>query len=507
MFLDGSVVTVALPKIGQELPAAFLGLLEGQSYVYNAYLLILSALLIIAGALNDYHGRQRMFAAGLAGFGATSALCGLAPTMEFLVAARILQGAAGALLVPGALALITANFQGGDQGRAFGAWAATSGATSILGPLLGGVLVDTLSWRMVFLINLPLVALGLWATLRYVPESRDPSASGRFDWVGAAVIAAAVGGLAFGATYGQQRDWREPLAYWALGLGILGTVAFPALMLKRAHPLVPPHLFRSRNFTVTNLATFLIYGALYVSFYYIPIFLQGTLGYTALGAGLSFLLDPILLVLLSTRFGVWATRYGPRRFMAVGPVLMAAGFWWIARVPVGSEAWKARLDALSSFVPPMSYVVDILPATILLGLGLSVVVAPLTSALMQSIPEENAGLASAINNAISRVGSPLVGALIFVVVTGQFYAALAGIVPGLNPSDPALRDLVSPLNPPGPGAPPALVEAARQASTNVFHFAMGVGASLMLAGAIAAATGITDRTPRLAPSPEGSSRR
>ena len=494
VFLDGSVVTVALPRIGQELPATFLGVLEGQSYVYNGYLLALRALLIIAGALNDYHGRRKMFAVGLAGFGATSALCGLAPTMEALVAARVLQGAAGALLVPGALALITTNFEGEDQGRAFGTWAATSGATSILGPLLGGVLVDTISWRMVFWINLPLVFLGLWATLRHVPESRDQNATGRFDWLGSIVIALAVGGLAFGATYGQQRDWRDPLAFWALGVGILGVLLFPVLMLKRADPLVPPHLFSSRNFSVTNLATFVIYGSLYVSLYYIPLFLQGTLGYTALGAGLSFMIGPVLLVCLSTKFGGWAARYGPRRFMAVGPALMAAGFLWVARVPASSEAWAVRPGSLGSFMPPLSYFIDVLPATLLLGLGLAVMVAPLTTALMQSVPEQNAGLASAINNAISRVGSPLMGALIFVFVTGRFYSALAAMVPGLDAADPGLRDLVSPLNQPGPSAGSALVEAARIASADVFHVAMWFGAALMLVGAIVAGVGIRDRT-------------
>src|SRR5579864_4082181 len=231
VFLDSTVVNVALPRIGRDLPRSFLGVLEGQSYVYNAYLLTLSALLILAGALSDFYGRRRMFLAGLVGFGETSVLCGLAPTMELLVLFRILQGAAGALLVPGSLALITANFSGEEQGRAFGLWAGASGATTILGPVLGGLLVDTISWRAAFFINVPLVAIAAWATWRHVPESRNDEATADFDWLGAAVVALAVGGLAFGTIYGQQREWRDPVGFIALGVGVVATIALPILMM------------------------------------------------------------------------------------------------------------------------------------------------------------------------------------------------------------------------------------------------------------------------------------
>ena len=213
VFVDSSVVTVALPKIGRELPTTVLGVLEGQLYVYMGYLLTLSALLVLAGALSDYYGRRRIFLIGLVGFGLTSVLCGLAPNMEFLVLSRVLQGAAGAILVPGSLALLTANFSGEAQGRAYGVWAAATAATTILGPFIGGILVDTISWRVAFLINVPLVVIAVWATLNHVPESRNERSTGHFDWLGAAVVAVAVGGLSFGATYGQQRDWRDPLAY------------------------------------------------------------------------------------------------------------------------------------------------------------------------------------------------------------------------------------------------------------------------------------------------------
>src|SRR3979411_640639 len=194
VFLDSTVVNVALPRIGRDLPRSFLGVLEGQSYVYNAYLLSLSSLLILAGALSDFYGRRRLFLIGLIVFGATSVLCGLAPNMELLVLFRVLQGAAGAVLVPGSLALLTANFSGEAQGRAYGVWAAATAATTILGPFIGGILVDTISWRVAFLINVPLVVIAVWATLNHVPESRNERSTGHFDWLGAAVVAVAVGG-------------------------------------------------------------------------------------------------------------------------------------------------------------------------------------------------------------------------------------------------------------------------------------------------------------------------
>src|SRR2546423_11373921 len=238
VFLDSTVVTVALPRIGRDLPRLWFGVLEGQSYVYNAYLLTLRALLILAVARTDFYGRKRMFILGLIGFGATSVLCGLAPNMELLVLFRVFQGAAGALLVPGSLALIAANFEGEAQGRAFGVWAGASGATTILGPVVGGFLVDSISWRAAFLINVPLILIALWATYVHVLESRDEEATGAFDWIGSVIVALAVGGLAFGVIYGQQRDWRGPVGVLSLGGGG-GFVPGVPLLLGRAprHPV------------------------------------------------------------------------------------------------------------------------------------------------------------------------------------------------------------------------------------------------------------------------------
>lgn len=488
VFLDSTVVNVALPKIGRDLPRLFLGVLEGQSYVYNAYLLTLSALLILAGAVNDFYGRKRTFLLGLLGFGATSVLCGFAPNMELLVLFRILQGATGALLVPGSLALLTANFSGEEQGRAFGVWAGASGATTILGPLVGGILVDTISWRAAFFINVPLVALAAWATWRNVPESRDELATSSFDWIGAAIVALGVGGLAFGAIYGQQREWRDPVGYVLLALGVLATVALPYWMRRAANPLIPLGLFRSRNFTVTNISTLLIYGSLYVTFYYLGLFQQGTLGYTAAAAGAAGIPGSIFLIFFSPRFGSLAARYGPRIFMAVGPLIMALGVLWFARVPSSSVPWKLEPNQPASYIPPLSYLIDFLPGNVIFGIGIMVMVAPLTTALMTSVPVRNSGLGSAINNAISRVGPQLAGALIFVFLTATFYSFLAAR--GLPVNDETFRSNVSPLN-----TPPmeSLVAVVRDASTSSFHLAMLTGAGLLLAGAVVNAVGIRNQ--------------
>ena len=502
VFLDSTVVNVALPRIGRELPRVWLGVLEGQSYVYNAYLLTLSALLILAGALTDFYGRKRMFILGLIGFGVTSVLCGLAPNMELLVLFRVLQGAAGALLVPGSLALLTANFSGEEQGRAFGIWAGASGATTILGPVVGGFLVDSISWRAAFLVNVPLILIALWATSVHVPESRDEEATSKFDWIGSVIVALAVGGLAFGVIYGQQRDWRDPVGFIALAVGVIFTALLPLWMSRARHPLIPLSLFKSRNFTVTNISTLLIYGSLYVTFYYLAIFQQGTLGYTAAGAGLAGIPGTFFLIFGSSRFGSLASRYGPRWFMAIGPAIMALGVLWFARIPSTSAAWHFMPSNPSTYLPPLSYVTDLLPGGILFGIGIMMTVAPLTTALMRSVPSHRSGLASAINNAISRVGPQLAGAAIFIFITVSFYNGLAAQRPGLDVSSSQFRKLVSPLNPSGE---PSLAALVRNASTDAFHLAMLVGAALLLAGAIVNAIGIRNPQTATAEAPARSS--
>jgi EmrB/QacA subfamily drug resistance transporter len=493
VFLDTSVVNLALPRIAEELPLVGLAKLEAQSYIANGYFLTLSALLILAGALTDYYGRRRMFTVGLIGFLVTSILCGLAPNVPLLIGFRILQGATGALVVPGSLAIITASFEGEQQGKAFGLWAGASAATSILGPFVGGVLVNSISWRAAFFVNVPFLLLALFA-VRHVPETRDEEATSRFDWLGSLVIVLAVGGLAFGTIRGQQTGWQSMIAFVSLGVGAVATILFPVLMVKRKHPLVPPSLFRSRNFTVTNLSTFVIYGALYVFLTFQGLFLIGTLGYNEPAAGIAGLPAVLFLALFSTRFGKLAARYGPRAFMAAGPLVMALGLLWFVRFPADSQPWVLGTSQGESVLPPTSYFADVLPGLLVFGIGLMIMVAPLTTALMTSVPRHNSGVASAINNAISRVGAPLVGALIFVAVASSFYGAVAERVPEANVESTQFRQDVSPLNQPPQGAGAELSSAVRVASTDAFHLAMVVAAGLMLVGTAVNAVGI--RNPR-----------
>lgn len=486
VFLDSTVVNVALPAIARELDSRYLTDLEGQSYIYYGYLLTLSSLLVLAGALSDYYGHRRMFVIGLSGFGITSVLCGVAPTMETLIAARILQGAAGAILVPGSLAIINTAFEDEERGRAFGVWAGASAGTTILGPAIGGFLVGTVSWRAAFLINIPLVLLALWAAVKHVPESRDATASGKFDWLGAAVIALAVGGLTFGAIRGQAQAWQDPVAFVALAVGLVATISFPALMRRSSHPLVPLEMFKSRNFTVTNISTLLIYGALYVFGQYLALFVIGTLDYNEVAFGVAGIPGTLFLTFFSSRFGGLAVRYGPRVFMTIGPIVMGAGLLWLTQVPFDSEPWRMTGD-VSTWIPPADYTFGILPGLLVFGLGIMIMVAPLTTALMRSVPSSHSGLASAINNAISRVGPQLFGAILFIAITSAFYSALATAVPQADPESTALRQQVSPFNPPDDRS---LREEADNASADAFALAMMVSAGLCVIGGLVNAVGI-----------------
>jgi EmrB/QacA subfamily drug resistance transporter len=503
VFLDTSVVNLALKAIGKELPRSFVSsAFEGQSYVYGFYFVTLSALLILAGAITDFFGRRKLFAIGLVGFLVTSVMCGLAWNMEALIAFRILQGAAGAFVVPGSLAIITASFEGEEQGRAYGIWAGASAATAILGPFIGGVLVNSISWRAAFFVNVPFLLVALWATVRHVPESRDENSAGHFDWIGSLVVVVAVGGLAFGAIRGEQTRWSGPEAIIALIVGGLALIALPVLMLKRPNPLVPPSLFKSRNFTVTNLSTFVIYGALYVSFTFQGLFMIGTLGYNEPAAGIAGIPSALLLTLLSTRFGRLAARHGPRLFMTVGPALMGLGLLWLVRLPATSAPWVFGTGAGKTLLPPSDYLVDFLPALLVFGAGLSVMVAPLTTAVMTSIPKQNAGVGSAINNAISRVGAPLVTAVIFIAIVSSFYAAIGEKVPEVDTNSSKFREAVAPLNPPDfaklklPQPVEAKVaDADKEASTGALHVAVLVGSGLLFLGAAINGFGIRNPKP------------
>src|SRR3954469_19513659 len=495
VFLDGTIVNSALKHIGQELPGTIIGVLEGQAYIVGGYLAVLAALLILSGALSDHYGRRKVYAIGLVGFAATSALCGLAPTLEWLVVFRLAQGAARALLIPGSLALITHAFEGVARARAFGIWAAATAGLTILGPIIGGTIVDTVGWRVAFLVNVPLIGFAVWATVTHVVESRDTESTGRFDWLGAVVAALAVGGLAFGVIRGQANEWADLAAWIAIAVGVIALVAFPLLMARRPHPLVPLELFKSRAFSSVNLATFFIYGGLYVTFFYQAVILQGVLGYTALGAGITGLPTGVLLALLSTRIGTLAGRLGSRRFLVAGPLLMATGLLWYSRIPADSAPWKASINDPASLIPPLDTITDILPYSILFGVGISLVVAPLTSTLMGSISGRYSGIGSTINNSISRVGQPLLGALIFIPISAAYYAALATAT-GLDTTDTTVRRMFQPLNPPGAGATVEQVIASNVASIHAFQLAMWVCAGLLIVGALVSWYGL--REPRRA---------
>jgi EmrB/QacA subfamily drug resistance transporter len=498
VFLDGTVVTVALPRIGQALPTPLFGALEAQAYVYNSYLLGLGSLLILGGALGDLHGRRRVYLAGLVAFAGASLACGLAPTMEFLLVARLLKGAAGAILVPGALAIITTTFDGEARGRAFGIWAGASGAATILGPVVGGVLVDAISWRAAFLLNLPIAVLGIAVTWRCVPESRDASASRRLDWTGSLLTVLAVGGLTFGAIRGQERAWQDPLAFLALATGVAAAIAFVPVVARSPRPLVPFALFRHRNFAVTNIATVAIYGALYVTMYFVVVYLQGVRGYDATAAGLATVPTVVFLALFSARMGALAARHGPRRFMTAGPGVMAVGALLLTRVAPRGETWLVDLSRPASLLPPQDYLRVLFPGLALFGIGIMLVVAPLTTALMESVPPERAGVASAVNNALSRVGPQLTMALLFVAVTATFHAQV----------DPRLDDLgeasevtarPAPLVPPDAELSVAAARAVEEASTNAFRLAMLGAAGLAFAGAAINGIGIRDPGKPVAP--------
>ena len=495
VFLDGTVVNIALPRIGAELPSVTIGVLEGQVYVVAGYMAALAAFLLPAGALGDQFGRRRVYLVGLAAFGTVSLLCGIAPSLDLLVVARVAQGIAGALLVPGSLAILTALYEGPMRVRAFGIWATVTSFVAIVGPPLGGVLVETVGWRSIFLLNVPLVLVAIVLTRRSIPELPASVEAGRFDWAGSLAATVAVGGLTFGSIRGQETHWSQPSALAALAVGAIAMLAFPLLMARRRDPLVPLELFRNRTFAAVNLATLLVYGPLFLVLYLQSLFLQNALGYSPLGAAISVVPQGICLVLLSARAGTLANRYGTRRFLVGGPLLMAGGALLWLRVAPGSSPWLARIDDPGSLAPSAGFLVDVLPAVLLFAIGISIYVVPLTTTLMGSIPVHRAGLGSGINNALSRVGQPLLSAIAFIVLSERFYASMASRVPGLDPADTALRASIQPLNPAGPGADPVVAAAARLASTDAFHAAVIAAAVLLFLGAIVSARWVAGSRP------------
>ena len=394
-FLDGTVVNVALPAIDADLDAG----LSGLQWTIDSYLLTLSAFLLLGGSLGDLFGRRRMFVYGLAGFAAASLLCAIAPVTEALVAARALQGVAAALLVPGSLAIISTAFVPEDAGKAIGAWSGLSGVTTALGPFVGGYLVDAVSWRWIFVINLPLAIVAIRIATKHVPETR--AGAGHVDYRGAVAAALALGGVTFALIEGPVRGWSDPAAVGAMVAGLIALAVFVRTEMTHPEPMLPFDIFRSRQFSGANAATLLVYFSLSGAMFFLVIELQRELGYSAVEAGAAMIPTTILLLLLSSRAGALATRIGPRIPMTLGPLTAAAGLAWMTTIGPGT-----------------SYATGILPAVVVFGLGLALTVAPLTTAVLAAVSQEHAGVGSGVNNAVARVAGLLAVALLPAVARG-----------------------------------------------------------------------------------------
>jgi EmrB/QacA subfamily drug resistance transporter len=389
-FLDGTVVNAALPAISRDLHAD-LGDLQ---WVLTGYLLTLGSLLVLGGSLGDRYGRRRIFQLGLIGFAATSVLCAIAPDTGSLIAARCVQGVAAALLVPNSLAMVSASFHVTDRGRAIGAWAGLGGIATAVGPFLGGWLIDSVSWRWVFVINVPIAAVAFAIAARHVPESRDEHAAAHLDLVGSALLTLGLAGVVYALIEGPGNGW-STLAVGCGVVGALALVAFGVVEARRAHPMVPLGIFRSRQFSGANGVTFVVYAAIGAVTFLLVVHLQTDLGYSALEAGASLLPLTACMLLLSARAGALAQRIGPRLPMTVGPLVVALGMALFARVDPGTSYWAT-----------------VFPATIVLGLGLSLTVAPLTATVLGAVEDAHAGIASAINNSVARIAGLLAVAVL-----------------------------------------------------------------------------------------------
>jgi EmrB/QacA subfamily drug resistance transporter len=482
--VDATVVNVALPAIEDDLG----GGLAGQQWVVNAYLLFLASLILIGGSLGDLFGEQRIFRIGVSGFGAVSALCAIAPTIEVLVVARALQGVFGALLTPAALAIIVATFPPAERGGAIGSWTAWSGIATVVGPLVGGQLVDSVSWRAIFAINVPFVLITLAMSTK-IPAARVNRPAARVDGVGATLAALGLAGPTFALIQQPQQGWGDVMV-WLPGLGGFVLLAlFVAWERRHKDPMLPLGIFRTRNFSAGNIETFAMYAGLGVVFFVLVIYLQQVAGYSALEAGLATVPSTIIMFLLSRRFGALADRYGPRKFMGFGPLISAVGLLLFLRV-------DADVDFVSDLLPPL----------VIFSLGLSITVAPLTATVLAAADETNAGIASAVNNAIARVAGLLATAAVGAVIAAQFGATLDDRLGGQDLS-PIAAEAVEVARErtlgvvDAPGAPAAeravLREAGRDASTTAFHLAMGISAALLAGGGLLGLLGIQD--PRKVP--------
>ncbi|MCU1360359.1 MAG: drug resistance transporter, EmrB/QacA subfamily [Ilumatobacteraceae bacterium] len=399
--LDATVVNVALPRLGADLHADFAGL----QWVLNGYTLTLASLILVGGALGDRFGRRRIFAIGVVWFALASLLCGIAPDITTLVIARMLQGVGGALLTPGSLAIIQASFHPDDRARAIGAWSGLGGVTTAIGPFVGGYLVDVASWRWIFLLNLPLSALVLWVTAHHVPESRSPATGGRLDWPGALLGALGLAGTTWGLI---ERSWPIGIS------GVLMLIVFVIAEARRRSPMLPLGIFRSRQFSATNLTTLFVYAGLATVFFMLGLTLQLSLGYSPIEAGAALFPITAIMLVFSSRAGALAQRIGPRWPMTAGPLFIAGGLLLMTRVE-----------------PGRSYAAAVLPAVLVFACGLALTVAPLTATVLAAADVQHSGVASGVNNAVARVGGLLAVAAVPLV---------AGFHPGGDISSSELVD-------------------------------------------------------------------
>ncbi|MBV9898384.1 MAG: MFS transporter [Chloroflexi bacterium] len=439
--LDATVVNIALPALGRDLSAAF----DGLQWTISGYTLTLASLILLGGSLGDRFGRRRIFIMGTVWFAVASALCALAPSIEILVAARALEGIGAALLTPGSLAMIQASFAEQDRGRAIGAWSGFGGIATAIGPFVGGYLVAGPGWRWVFLINLPVALLIVVLAQRHVPESNDPNAPAHLDIAGAVLGALALGCVTY-ALIAAGSGWSVPL----VALLVFGLIALGAFVLneKRSpHPMLPPDIFSNRQFTAANVVTFVVYAALGGLFFFLVVHLQVVAGFSPTLAGAALLPVTVIMLLLSSQAGALATRIGPRLPMSAGPLLAAGGVLLLLRIG-----------------PSASYVLDVLPGVVLFGLGLALMVAPLTTTVLAAAPAEHAGVASGVNNAVARAA-------------GLLAVAVLPLLAGISGDDYQLPD--------------------RFAAG--FHMAVIMCAALLAAGGVVAAIAI--RNPRSADHP------
>jgi EmrB/QacA subfamily drug resistance transporter len=469
VFVDGTVVNVALPALRADLGAT----LADQQWVVEAYLLLLASLILVGGSLGDLYGRRRIFAIGVAGFGAASLACAVAPSIEVLIGARALQGAFGALLVPSSLAIITTIHPPGERAAAIGSWTAGTSAAIAVGPPLGGLLVDAISWRVIFAMNLPLVLVCLWLIARAVPECPGDREH-RIDIPGAVLCVLGLAGPTYALIQQPLLGFSDARVWLPLigGIGAIG--AFVAYEQRAPDPMLPPSILRSRNFAVGNVVTLTAYAGLGAASFFIAIFLQQIAGYSALQAGLALLPITLLLIGLSRRFGALAARVGPRLLMSAGPFVGGLGLLAFTRV-----------DARGS------YVADVLPATLLFGLGLAMTVAPLTATVLQAAERRHAGVASGVNNAIARVAALLAIAAVGAVVSAQFSSAVDRQVKGNGLVGAATRAYVDeargrPLAVPAGRGGGATRAAVREANVEAFHRGMIVAGLLMIVGGLIA---------------------